>query len=366
MQSEEQPIHATDPGEHSERIRAQLEKMLASSGFAQSSRMRRFLGYVVECSLNGETNRLKETSIGVEVFDRTPSYDPKTEPIVRTEAHRLREKIREYYEGEGSNDRVIISLPKGGYAPSFDIRPAVELISFPAPEKIERPAEPASSRRFLWLAVAVLAAGAAIVLTTRLNRRPPPAPALTPLTSFPGSAFRPRFSPDGQRVAFVWDGGTGNFDIYVKLVNAGDPLRLTTNEAQDLDPAWSPDGRQIAFLRRSPGKQELYVVPSMGGTERKIADISAGQSRWGADGAGYVRSLGPAWIPSDGTQIAVSNAAPGEPDSIYLIGVETGEKLRLTTPENANPEGRSGGFREGAHRSERLSRHLGAARRGRA
>jgi hypothetical protein len=118
MQSDEQPIHASEDGEHSGLIRAQLERMLASSGFAQSTRMRRFLKFVVECSLNRNQSPEREQHRRGS-FDRAPSYDPKTEPIVRTEAHSLREKIREYYEGEGSSDRVVISLPKGGYAPRF-------------------------------------------------------------------------------------------------------------------------------------------------------------------------------------------------------------------------------------------------------
>jgi hypothetical protein len=202
-----------------------------------------------------------------------------------------------------------------------------------------------------------------------LNRKPPPEPTLTPYTSFPGNAFRPHLSPDGQRVAFVWDGGTGNFDIFVRLVNAGDPLRVTTNEAQDLDPAWSPDGRQIEFIRRSPEKQELYVIPSLGGAERKIAEISSRQRHWAADGARYVRSLGPMWSPN-GAQIAVTNAAPGEPDSIYLINIETGGK---TPPDDSREFGRSrfradifaargpGGFHPGEGGERAALRHLRSA-----
>jgi len=300
--------------------------------------MRRFLTFAVERSLAGEVDRLKESVIGVEVFDRDPAYDPKIDPIVRTEAHRLREKIREYYEREGRDDRVLISLPKGGYVPGFEVRAAEtrameRVVEFPAPELVALPTQMESSRGLLWLSGALVACVAAGLLLW-FTRKPAPSPTLVPLQASQGNAFRPSLSPDGQRVAFTWNGRSGNFDIYVKLVNTGDPLRLTPNAAQDLDPAWSPAGRQIAFLRRSPERQELLIVPALGGAERKIADLSARQTKWAPDGARYLRSQGPAWSP-DGTYIAVANsAAPNEPDSIYAIGVETGERRRLTLPNH--------------------------------
>lgn len=331
------PSVGDDPQGRRALILAQLNKMLASPEFRQSERMRRFLTFVVECSLRGETDRLKESVIGVEVFDRPADYDPKTEPIVRTEARRLREKIRKYYEVEGPQGAVTISLPKGGYTPMFEFRPAEasrnpeKVISLPGPVLVMR--EPAArSRKALWASASIAAACCAGALLVWPGRTPAPTPTLSPLTSFPGTAFRPSLSPDGQRVAFVWDGGSGNFDIYVKQVNIGNPLRLTTNPAQDLDPTWSPDGRQIAFLRRSPERQELLVIPAMGGAERKIAEISATQAPWSADGARFQRRLGPSWSP-DGRQIAVADApAPGAPDSIYLFNSENGERRRLTTP----------------------------------
>jgi TolB-like protein/tetratricopeptide (TPR) repeat protein len=101
----------------SERVHQELEKLLSSRGFARNERMTMFLRYVVEQQLEGKAIQLKETLIGVEVFGRKPDYDPKMDPIVRTEAARLRTRLAEYYAGEGAADRVLIELPKGGYAP---------------------------------------------------------------------------------------------------------------------------------------------------------------------------------------------------------------------------------------------------------
>ncbi len=98
-------------------VRRQLDRLLASTGFANAGRMSRFLKFVVEQTLAGEGERLKEYVIGVEVFDRDANYDPRVDAIVRVEAARLRTKLAEYYAGEGRGDAVVLSLPKGGYAP---------------------------------------------------------------------------------------------------------------------------------------------------------------------------------------------------------------------------------------------------------
>jgi TolB-like protein/Flp pilus assembly protein TadD len=102
-----------------ESTRRSLQRVLASSGFVRNERMSRFLKFVVEKTLEGNGNDLKETVIAVEAFGRRPDYDPKLDSIVRTEAARLRARLAEYYAGEGSGDAVVIELPKGGYTPVF-------------------------------------------------------------------------------------------------------------------------------------------------------------------------------------------------------------------------------------------------------
>jgi TolB-like protein len=105
-----------------EEIRAQLERMVASEGFANADRMSGFLRYVVERALAGESDRVKEYVIGVEVFGRDERYDPRLDSIVRVEARRLRTKLDEYYAREGADDEVIIKMRRGSYAPYFERR----------------------------------------------------------------------------------------------------------------------------------------------------------------------------------------------------------------------------------------------------
>ncbi len=103
-----------------EAIQKQLRKVMASAGFIRSERMSRFLKFIVEQTLGGHGDRLKEYSIGIEVFDRGESFDPRTDPVVRGEARRLRLKLKEYYEVEGGTDPIRFNLPKGSYIPCFE------------------------------------------------------------------------------------------------------------------------------------------------------------------------------------------------------------------------------------------------------
>ena len=100
-------------------VRAQLERILASPGFANAGRLSRFLRFVVERTLDGEGDQLKEYRLGTEVFDRPADYDPRLDSIVRVEARRLRSKLAEYYAGPGLGDPVLIGVDKGSYAARF-------------------------------------------------------------------------------------------------------------------------------------------------------------------------------------------------------------------------------------------------------
>src|SRR6516165_8549461 len=103
----------------SDLVRSQLEKILASEGFARNDRLGGFLRFVVELELSGRGDELKESLIAVEVFGRRPDYDPRQDSVVRTKASRLRARLTEYYATGGSADPLVIEVPKGGYRPVF-------------------------------------------------------------------------------------------------------------------------------------------------------------------------------------------------------------------------------------------------------
>jgi TolB-like protein len=145
-------------------VRLQLDRLLASDALANSDRLCRFLRYVVERTLAGEADRLKEYAIGVDVFDRDERYDPRLDSIVRVEAGRLRTKIEAYYNGHGREDAVVIWLRRGSYVPTFERREAIATAERPEAAAVSG-APRRTRRRGLWLAVAgagVLAASLAV------------------------------------------------------------------------------------------------------------------------------------------------------------------------------------------------------------
>ena len=99
-----------------------MRRILASREFTGSPRISRFLQFTVEEALAGRGEHLKETLVGISVFDKPADYEARIDPIVRVEARRLRDKLRRYYETEGIGDSIRIEYPRGGYAPVFAAR----------------------------------------------------------------------------------------------------------------------------------------------------------------------------------------------------------------------------------------------------
>jgi len=97
-----------------------LARVLASGIFSSSQRLSRFLRFVVESTIQGKTDELKEYAIGIEVFEKPSDFDPRIDPVVRVQASKLRSKLLEYYNSDGRGDKVAISIPKGGYVPVFE------------------------------------------------------------------------------------------------------------------------------------------------------------------------------------------------------------------------------------------------------
>ncbi len=145
---------------------------------------------------------------------------------------------------------------------------------------------------------------------------------IIPFTSLHGIEAEPKFSPDGKFAAFQWNGpAKDNWDIYVKQVGRGEPLKLTTDPADDRSPVWSPDGNEIAFVRWSGEAVSIYTVPSLGGGERKLYESSAGF--WGG---------GLSWSPDRRCLAFSERSAIDAPARIYLLPLDTRQKIPLTSP----------------------------------
>jgi Tol biopolymer transport system component len=180
-------------------------------------------------------------------------------------------------------------------------------------------------------AATALALGAAAYLSLRgtaPTRRAAYRSMARPLTTYPGVEGHPSLSPDGSMVAFNWGGpNRGLPDIYIKLVGQGEPIRVTTDAAPDRAPAWSPDGDRLAFLRSRGGSMvsELFVVPALGGTERRVASVEAFGFDPDHPGTTYL-----SWTP-DGKWVALGGIVDGLP-GLWLIEVDGSQRRRLTEP----------------------------------
>lgn len=98
----------------------QVQRVLKSSVFRNASTLQQLLQFLTARVLAGDSEAIKEYTIGVEAFGRQQDFDPKTDTIVRVQIHRLRQKLAEYYDADGSRDPIFIDLPKGHYLPKFE------------------------------------------------------------------------------------------------------------------------------------------------------------------------------------------------------------------------------------------------------
>jgi hypothetical protein len=141
-------------------------------------------------------------------------------------------------------------------------------------------------------------------------------PLVVPFTSLPGREDHPAFSPDGNQLAYTWAPSDGSkASIYVKLIGDGTVLRLTAPKAEDDSfPAWSHDGRHIAFCRESPEGSAYYVISALGGPERLVARESGGCG-------------GLNWLP-DGEHLV----AGGPTHGLLKLAIDTGQVSELSSP----------------------------------
>ena len=167
-------------------VEAQLERMLENPHFSHSRRFPSFLRFVVSQTLSGQTELLKERTIGIEVFGKDPHYDTASDPIVRVTAAEIRKRIAQYYQESGHEQELQISLPPGSYVPQFHwpqsssealpltgtVRPSVPTPEpQAAPESISAQPDRVLSRKW-WLLAAVVAAFGVLAAAGWLFARP--------------------------------------------------------------------------------------------------------------------------------------------------------------------------------------------------
>lgn len=249
-------------------------------------------------------------------------------------------KVRDALGDAADNPKYIETLPKRGYRfigkikaapPPVMEAPEGEAGLGPAGVGVAK-ADTGRLRKLGWTVETALVMGAAVVAALLLvkSRATAPVDPVTaePFTTYPGIETAPSISPDGSRIAFSWDRDTSKqtgrpkYDLYVKAIGSETLVRLTSHPAQWIASAWSPDGTQIAFHRLAEDDNAIYVVPAMGGPERKLLVTHAPYE--------VVAPL--SWSP-DGKWLAFADRRDGAPgDRVYLLKLDTLEVV--TFPHN--------------------------------
>jgi len=243
-------------------------------------------------------------------------------------------KLRKVFDDDPRCPEFIETIPRSGYRLVAPLGPLTEPpAERPSAELASATNAPASTHRWrrfapAFVAVLLLAGSLGLVFHRRGHQPLPSDVTITPLTALPGLEYDPAFSPDGSRVAFLRVPNfqtEGEMTLEVQLVGAESSLRVSEEPASFASPiaspTWSPDGSMIAFLRwRADEGWGIYEVPALGGAERKVLALGAG----GASGL--------SWSP-DGRSLAVGlRPDNGGPFALFRVDLETLKRERLTDP----------------------------------
>ncbi|MBS1831045.1 MAG: PD40 domain-containing protein [Acidobacteria bacterium] len=234
-----------------------VERILATPQFARSERTSQFLRFIMDKWLDGREAELKEYLIGTEVFSRGETFDSRTDPVVRTQAHRLRAALQAYYEEEGAAEVLRIEVPKGSYVPQVR---AVSVEPAPIPSS-EAPVEAKRSWKRYWLIAAVVMALAAGYFGIPRGE-PPFTNRIESVLRIPAEAqLLPdsgigSLSPNGVHYVFPAAKATGEICLWLRTLSRPGIQALPGTDGASL-PFWSPDSREVAFFAQQKLKRIL-------------------------------------------------------------------------------------------------------------
>ena len=261
-------------------VRAELDRILASDIFTRSERLSAYLRFIVERTLAGEGDTLKEQVLAIGLYGKTADFNTAADPIVRVDARRLRRS--EYYASAPPGD-LVISVPKGSYTPAFTTATATAQPSDHAAALGSTTPPTKSWMVAIITTIALAAACVAGVVLYRSSRKPTALLANVVIDLPAGWSILnqpPAISPDSSHIAFSAVNPDGQRAIWLRSLDEG-AARLLANTTHGVEPFWSPDGSAIGFF--AEGK--LKVLDVAGGTARNICDAPNDSSgTWSASG----------------------------------------------------------------------------------
>ena len=264
-------------------VRAELDRILASDIFTRSERLSAYLRFIVERTLAGEGDTLKEQVLAIGLYGKTADFNTAADPIVRVDARRLRDRLREYYASAPPGD-LVISVPKGSYTPAFTtLRHSEAFRSRRGVGSTTPPTKSWTVPAHRITTIALAAACVAGVVLYRSSRKPTALLANVVIDLPAGWSILnqpPAISPDSRHIAFSAVNSDGQRAIWLRSLDEG-AARLLANTTHGVEPFWSPDGSAIGFF--AEGK--LKVLDVAGGTARNLCDAPNDSSgTWSASG----------------------------------------------------------------------------------
>ena len=286
-------------------VQNQLERVLSSAVFKRAERSSALLRFIVEQTLNGSADRLKEYTLGAEALGRGDSFDPRADPVVRAEASRLRGRLEQYYQTSGRDDGLVIALSKGSYVPRFvpNTVPTDAVAAKSAPQ--DRVVHIARSPVVAWACAAIATVIAVLGWLPARPNQHHSRPAQFEielksdglLASDVGTTVV--LSPDASRMAFVSRDADGRTHLNVRSLSRAETVRLAGTEGSR-GPFFSPDGRWVGFW--ADGK--LKKIAADGGSPIVLCEASD--------------LLGASWADDD--TIIAALGAPGQLSRVRASG----------------------------------------------
>lgn len=330
-------------------VRSALESVISSDAFSASKRCQDFLRLVVEHTLAGDLDSLRERMIGAEMFGRPVDYDTSNDAVVRVRATEVRKRLAQYYSGTATNPVVRFELPSGSYVPEFHWSSTTKAKNEIVTTTSAQAATPRSRRTLALAITVVVCAGLVAIIWLQSRTKVQSNNTLRLSLGLPKGVNLHRnwhpfehiaVSPDGQTLAFAATDASGKSFLWIRDLSSSEAQRIEQSEGALL-PFWSPDSQFIGFWAGA----KLKKVQRSGGLPEAIYSVpEIAQGAWGPDGTIlFARAVNSPILrisPTNGAATPVTSLLPGQVSQMWVQFLPDGKHfiyLARTSLTNSDP-----------------------------